>query len=100
MSGSADVSLLQLTVQSLWKMNQNLRTKLMSKQVSEFPVEPPQRDLSMKQNQLSNSVHALQKDVTSLMAMPKVVDITQQITVPPEQGWRQANAQIYKAQHR
>ena len=101
--GSADASTLQLTVQSLWKMNRSLRSKLMSKHVSEFPAPSKAKAVSTKQTQLSDSVNALQRDVTSLMAMPKVVSIVKSKKadgVQPEQRWRQANAEIYKAQYR
>jgi len=101
--GSADASTLQLTVQSLWKMNRSLRSKLMSKHVSEFPAPSKAKAVSTKQTQLSDSVNALQRDVTSLMAMPKVVSILKSKKadgVQPEQRWRQANAEIYKAQYR
>lgn len=101
--GSGDTNALQLTIQSLWKMNRSLRAKLMSKHVSEFPAPAKPKVVSTKQTQLSDSVNTLQRDVTSLMAMPKVVSLvksTKDSNVQPEQRWRQANAEIYKAQYR
>eukprot|EP00656_Telonema_subtile_P003097 TRINITY_DN11422_c0_g1_i3.p1 TRINITY_DN11422_c0_g1~~TRINITY_DN11422_c0_g1_i3.p1 ORF type:complete len:887 (+),score=220.76 TRINITY_DN11422_c0_g1_i3:200-2860(+) len=99
--GTADSSTLQLTVQSLWKMNQKLRAKLMSKRVSEFPVEPAHKPHNSIASQLSDSVHVLQRDATSLMAMPKVVSLAKgPCDGSPVETWRQANAEVFKVQYR